>query len=316
MTIKSILVAVTLVISPQLYASNLFKLTTEPLTINQCSISETDNPLDLALSNNGYFVVSHGKKDSELLFTRYGAMYLDNDSYLRNYDNHYLLAVTKKSDAKHLSKIKIPLKNLAPKATTKIITGFNLPANAARDDSYRSSMVIYDSIAGTHIVGIYFAKIAGNTWSARVFVDDVKRDEGTLVFYADGKFSKQEGLRNVQWPADYGMHVLKIDLQKSTQYNSHYDHTFLHVDGYGLGRITSLYITTDGDIVLLYTNGQRKLLKNRIAVAKFTNPSYLEPVTSHLYRPSEKSGQPMIHWVNGENSVQSGYLEEAVCLKE
>jgi flagellar hook protein FlgE len=45
----------------------------------------------------------------------------------------------------------------------------------------------------------------------------------------------------------------------------------------------------------------------------FTNPEDLEHVTRHLYRPSEKSGRAMIHWVNGESSVLSGALEEA-CL--
>lgn len=316
MTIKSLIVAVTLAISPQLYANNLLKLTTEPLTIAQCPIISTDNVLDLALVNNGYFVVSHGKKDSELLFTRFGKMHLDSEDYIRTYDGDYLLAVTKKSDAKHLNKIKIPLKNLAPKATSKINLGSNLPADATREDGFRHHAVIYDSLSKTHVLAIYFAKIIDNTWRVRVFVDEVERDEGTLVFHTNGKFSKQEGLRHVQWPAAYGMHVLKIDLQESTQYYAPYTINVQQTDGYPLGKITGLSITRDGDIDLLYSNGRRKVLKNRIAVAKFTNPAYLEHVVNHLYRPSEKSGQSMIHWVNGEYSVLSGFIEEAVCLKE
>ncbi|KTD33020.1 flagellar hook protein FlgE [Legionella nautarum] len=314
MTIKSILVAVAILVSPQLYAGNLYKLTKEPLTFNQCPISVTDNPFDLALMNKGYFVVSRGKKDSELLFTRYGKILLDQAYYLRSDEGDYFLAVTKKSDFKHLSKIQIPIANLAPKATSKIKISINFPAMATEKDDYHSSMTIYDSLSNTHTVNIQSEKIATDTWRTRVSVDEIELDEGRLVFNGAGTLSQQEGLNHVQWPADYGLHELKIDFKSSTQYASPYAVNSIQHDGYSLGVLTGVDVTRHGEIDLLYNNGQYKMLRNRIAVAMFTNPAYLEHVTSHLYRPSEKSGQPRIHWVNSEYAVFSGGLEEEACL--
>lgn len=314
MTIKSILVATALLVSPQLFAANLYPLTTEPLTINKCSIIATDNPLDLALLNQGYFVVSHGKKDSELLFTRFGRMLLDRDYYVRSNDGDYLLAVNKKSDPNHLSKIKIPMKNLEPKASSKINLGVNLPAMAIDGDDYQISTIIYDSLSKSHDVIIKSEKITTGIWKVRVSVDEIALVEGKLQFNTSGALSKQEGLSHILWPDDYGLHELKIDFKASTQYASPFTSHFVLDDGYPLGVLRSFEVTRDGEIGLFYSNGQYRALPKRIAVALFTNPGYLDQVTSRLYRASEKSGQPRIHWVNGEYSILSGGFEEEGCL--
>lgn len=316
MNIKSILVATALFISPQLYAGNLYKMSKEPLLINQCPIYSTDNPFDLALLNKGYFVVSHGQNDSEPVFTRFGKMFLDSDAYLRSDGWDYLLAVTKTSDAKKLSKIKVPLKNLPPKASKKINININFPASATDDDTYQSTMTIYDSLSNTHVVMIKSTKPGLGKWQAQVLVDDIERDTGTLQFDASGALIQQDGLEHIQWPTEYGMHELKINFKNSTQYASPYSVQSMQQDGYPMGKLAAVTVTNNGEIALLYSNGQYKLLKNRIAVALFTNPNYLEHIAGHLYRPTEKSGKPMIHWVNGEYSILSGALEEDVCLTE
>lgn len=313
-TLKSILFTAALIISSQVHADNLFKLTQKPLTINQCPITATGNALDLALLNPGYFVVSSGKKNSELLFTRFGRLYLDADDYLRTEWGDYLLGITKKSALKHLSKIKIPTKNLAPKATSKIKMGANLPAMASEGDSFVASLMIFDSLSNTDELTIKLTKTGVGMWKAEVFAGKVMLDEGTLRFNANGTLTKQQGLHHVQWPTDSGIQQLKIDFKESTQYAIPFSLFFMHQDGYGVGLFTTVMITINGEIDLLYTNGQSKALKNQIAVALFTNPSYLENVISHLYRPTEKSGQPRLYWKNSEHAVLSGYLEEEPCI--
>jgi flagellar hook protein FlgE len=314
MSVKSILVAAALVVSPQLYAGHVYQLSPEPLTINQCPITVTDNPFDLALIGPGYFVVSRGKQVSEHLFTRFGKLYLDSNSYLRTDAGDYLLAVSKKSDPNHLSKIKIPVKNLAPKATSHINLTINLPATAPKNEEVQGSLSIYDSLSIAHVVTIKYQKKEGSKWSARVLVDNSERAEGALTFNAEGVLSKQEGLDHIQWPADYGIHELKINFDSSTQYGSPYAIYLVKQDGYPLGTLVGVDISWDGEFQLVYTNGQLRILKNRIAVALFTNPSYLEYVSNHLYKPTEKSGQPRIHWVNSEHAIYTGGLEQEPCL--
>ncbi|CAM2904021.1 flagellar hook protein FlgE [Legionella steigerwaltii] len=314
MTLKSVLIATVLIISSSVHAANLFQLTHKSLTINQCPVTATGNTFDLALLNSGYFVVSSGKKDNELLFTRFGKLFLDADNYLRTEWGDYLLGMTKKSDPKHLSKIKIPTKNLAPKATSKIKIGANLPASTIEGDDYIASIMVFDSLSKTHELTIKLTRIEVGLWKARVFVGKVALDEGTLQFNTSGTLIKQQGLRHVQWPTDYGIQELKIDFKESTQYAIPFSVFFMNQDGYGVGLFEAVMVTINGELDLLYSNGQSKLLKNHIAVALFTNPSYLENIINHLYRPTEKSGLPRFHWRNSEHAVLSGYLEEEPCL--
>ena len=109
MTIKSYFLAVLLLTTSSLHANSLYKFSNQPLSINQCTIDETNNTLDLALTNDGYFVISLGKKNSELLFTRYGRLMLDKDNYIVTEKGYYLLGINKKSDPNKLNKFKILL---------------------------------------------------------------------------------------------------------------------------------------------------------------------------------------------------------------
>ncbi|MDR3503583.1 MAG: flagellar hook-basal body complex protein [Legionella sp.] len=313
MSLKSILIAGLLLGTPQLHAGNLYKVGNVPLST--CALEQTGNPLDLALRNDGYFVVSQGKKESELLFTRYGAMGLDPYGYIRTDSGEYLLGINKKSDPNHLSKLKISFKNLPPKATTQVFMSINLPADAYEGSDYHTSSTIYDSISGTHSLEIDFTNTGTNTWSAQVIVDNIKLNKGSLVFKRNtGKLSKQEGLSHILWPADYGLNEMKVDLAGSTQFVSPFSIQTMSSNGHPLGMLTNVGISLDGGILLLYNNGVTKELENHIAVAKFTNPSYLESVTDHLHKATEKSGPPRLHWTNSLYGVLSGYLEEEPCL--
>lgn len=313
MRLKSILIAGLLMGTPQLYAGNLYNVSSVPLGI--CALEQTGNPFDLALRNEGYFVVSQGKKESELLFTRYGAMGIDPNGFIRTYNGEYLLGINKKSDPKHLSKLKVSTKNLPPKATTQVFMSINLPADAHEGSDYHTSSTIYDSISGAHTLEMNFKNTGTNTWSAQVIVDNIKLNKGSLVFKGNtGTLSKQEGLSHILWPADYGLNEMRVDLAGSTQFISPFSIQTISNNGYPLGLLANISISLDGGILLLYNNGITKELENHIAVAKFTNPSYLESVTEHLHRATEKSGPPRLHWTHSQYAVLSGYLEAEPCL--
>lgn len=314
MNIKSFLLTTLLVVTPQLYAGNLYKLNDKPLKINRCNLVETGNVLDLALSNDGYFVVSQGKKDSELLFTRFGALLLDRDGYIRTSGGDYLLGINKKSDLNKLSKFKVSMNHLPPKATTKVNLVINLPAMTPIGDYVQNSETLYDSLSALHELTIKYTKISLQTWDVQVIVDDIKLNKGKLIFKSSGGLSKQQGLSHVQWPADYGLNDLNIDHTSSTAYASPFYIQSVSNNGYSLGALIGLTIDQNGGIFLVYNNGQYKELKNHIAVAKFTNPNYLEFVTNHLYRPTEKSGPQRLHRMNSQYAVLSGVLEQEPCF--
>lgn len=312
MKIKAIFMMVLVILLSQTYAGNLLKLTNEPLIFQKCPIYYTSNPLDLATNNDGYFVLSKGKKDSEKYFTRYGEFGIGQDSYIRHTNGDYLLKVTKKLDPNHLSKIKIPFKNLPPKATSYISGIFNLPADGF--ENY-SSLTIYDSLSNAHVLTLHFKKDELFQWSVEVLHENVLLDTGKLLFKHTGELDKQVGLHHVQWAVEYGMHELKIDLKGSTQFASPFSVMGLGQDGYRLGRVMGLDVRDYGEIFILYDNGHTKALKGRIALAKFTNEKFLEFIPPYLYKPTEKSGQPNTHWANSERAIMSGVLEQASCFK-
>lgn len=314
MNIRIMLITVMLIAAPQVTVANFYKINPHPLVINQCPITQTNNAFDLALLNKGYFVVSQGKKNSELLFTRYGKLLLNAKGYLITAEGDYLLAINKKSDAKHLSKIKIPSKNLPPKATSKASIAMNLSARTDINSSYDTSMTIYDSLANTHVVTNKLVHSGINVWHSKVYVDGIWIGEGSLSFKTTGAFDKQEGFEHLQWPASYGIHDLKIDFSESTQYATPTTMNYVNQNGYTLGQLQTVSIENSGQILLFYSNAQYRYLKNRIAVALFTNPNYLDAVSAYLYRPNDKSGEPRIHWKNVEYAICQGALEEVNCL--
>lgn len=314
MNIRIYLISIVFFIFSPLYAGHFLE-NGKALTLYQCPISETSNPMDLALLGPGYFVVSEGKKNSEKLFSRYGRLYLDKEGYVRTDSNYFLLRITKKNDPTSLRKIKISSKNLPPKAAEKAKIEVNLPANAGVNDFYETSAIMYDDLAIEHVLTIKFAKVdfSPGIWSVKVYNDKVFLSEGRLSFDFTGQLKKQEGLSHIQWTTDYGLHELKtIDFKNSTQYGIPFTVNYFQTDGHGLGSLVALSVSRKGEIQLMYNNGQGRTINGRIAIAKFTNPSFLKSVGIHLYKPTEKSGDPMIHWLNSD-SIYSGVLEEEPC---
>lgn len=314
MRTKSLVIAVLCIFASLSNAAHLFNLSNKPISINRCPIIQTDNPFDLALLNDGYFVVSEGKKDSERFFTRYGKFLLNKDYYLVTEYGDYLLGLRKNADPKHLHRIKIPSKHLPPKATSHVEMGLNLPANIQPDDYRIISSSIYDSISNAHVLHVKFNNKKHQQWEVSVSVNEIELGHGILVFDNSGTLVKQEGFEHLQWPTDYGLNDLSIQFVDTTQYAAPFEVNLVHSDGYRLGTLISAAVSADGDIFLLYDNGESKPLKNRIAVAKFLNPGYLELVSKTLYKPTEKSGTPRLHWLNSKGSVASAALEPVTCL--
>lgn len=297
-----------------IHATDIHSLTNQHITINRCEIERTDNVLDLALTNDGYFVVSQGKKNSELLFTRYGKFRINQDDYIVTENGSYLLGINSKSDPNKLSKLKISWKSLPPKVTSKVSMILNLDHNLQDNSSFKSESNIFDEVGGQHSLEIEYKKNSDNSWGAQVFVDDIKLNKGMLIFRANGKLKQQEGLSHIHWPSKYGLNQLKIDYKGTTSYASPSSIESIRGDGYVRGSLAGVMVDNHGSVSLFYTNGQFKKLKHTIAVAKFANPNYLDPVLDHLYRSSEKSGSQRLHRLNSEYAILSGALEKEPCF--
>ncbi|MDD6068437.1 MAG: flagellar hook protein FlgE [Succinivibrio sp.] len=180
--------------------------TTVAQQFKQGSLSgDTGNNLDMAISGNGFFVLSDTQNDSQInaegnrTYTRNGAFEINPDGYLvtamgdyvQGYDIDDEGNVTN-LDIASTHAIKIPSTTGAPKRTSRVEMSVNLPANAealgpnsmAKFDHNDSStytnatsQTIHDSLGGTHTLTYYYLKdnvdagTGETTWNVVTYVD-------------------------------------------------------------------------------------------------------------------------------------------------
>lgn len=163
---------------------------------------DTGNNLDMAISGNGFFVLSpnanpaNGTSASEdRTYTRNGAFELNNEGYVITAGGDYLqfYDINDNDEATNLTvngthALKVPSDTGAPKMTSKVSIGVNLPANDKALDvtqfdpkdsstyNAATSETIHDSMGGAHTLTYYFIKNPTNqdgttTWNVVTMVD-------------------------------------------------------------------------------------------------------------------------------------------------
>ncbi len=168
----------------------------------QGAVLNTRNPLDFAISGDGFFIVRDSIKNRDY-YTRAGEFFLDKDSIIINPDGLRLQgypADAAGNIAQTLSDIEILPKNangvpiMSAQATSRAEIQINLsgsptetiyPAGTLLDPldptkgpaagtyNHSIAMTVYDSEGNTHAVQIYFKKTSstigvGSTWDAHV----------------------------------------------------------------------------------------------------------------------------------------------------
>lgn len=186
----------------------------------QGGITSTQSPTDLAISGNGFFVVSPNLSSSgnsqTLLYTRAGNFTPDSSGNLKNTAGLYLMGWPLDSngavptDRNDLTNINV--NNLAGKAeaTTKMALKANLQASTDITTGYtpgdmaagtvtpnfQRTINVYDSQGGTQPLQVSYVKTGANTWSYEVTYQGAGANigsptdnliaSGTMEFNADG----------------------------------------------------------------------------------------------------------------------------------
>jgi flagellar hook protein FlgE len=181
-------------------------------------LTTTSSSTDLAISGNGFFVVSSSPTDTSTQeYTRAGSFTTDSSGNLKNASGLYLMGWALDSDGNtptnpsDLSLINVS--NLSGKAvaSTKITLQANLQASATEDSSYTTgdmtsgtvtpdfqrTINIDDSQGGTQPLEFSFVKTAANTWAYEVSYSGDSSDitgsnpiaTGTMTFNADGSLA-------------------------------------------------------------------------------------------------------------------------------
>ena len=296
---------------------------------NQGNIDFTDNSLDLAISGQGFFILSDGGATA---YTRAGAFQVDRDGYIVNSQNQRLQAYpptgTGNFNTGALSDIQLVTSESAPAATTSAELVLNLPANATQPtvspfdpadmNSYNraTSLTTYDSLGAAHTATLYFVKTANpNEWTTNLYVDGAAvGGTNTLQYSNTGALTTPAG-GQITFPAytpatGAAPMNMTFDFGQSTQYGSTFNVNSVTQDGYTTGRLIGMDIDSTGVVQARFTNG-RSLALGQVAMANFANPQGLQQLGDTAWAETFSSGQSLRGQAgnSGFGLVQSGALE-------
>lgn len=308
---------------------------------SQGNISVTSNPLDIAISGEGFFRMN---QDGVITYTRNGQFNLDKDGYVINAATQRLTGFVADSTGSIVGgtpvDIQISLAPSPPNVTgtvelvanldsqENIIAGAIDPADA---DTYNhsTSYTVYDEAGNAHGFVLYFQKSAANTWNVDGYVNGTQIDMNgaaagntmTMSYNTDGTINQINGAAaaaaSITVPpavlaTGAGALTYNLDMTDFTQYGSTFGVSFLTQDGYASGRIAGVTVDREGVIQGRYTNGQTRTL-GQVVLYSFLNPRGLQPIGNNQWFETSESGQPTAGAPGSGvlGYVQSGAVEES-----
>ncbi|OPZ91975.1 MAG: Flagellar hook protein FlgE [Firmicutes bacterium ADurb.Bin419] len=290
------------------------------------SLQRTDNPTDLAIEGDGFFIVKGGNADT-FQFTRAGNFGIDKTGNLVNGSGMNVYgwqAYTRETDGTYTYDTEnpiepinlysdIPNKNkrmIAAKATTSAVFAGNLDASniplgsGANEDNVQFSvpMTVYDSLGNPYSINVDMWKISVGSGES-VWNWAIDTGSGSTASSASGsiKFDSQGRIVasgtsvtpaiSIIPPDSVGSEPIDItlDFTKLTMYAADSSAKPTNIDGYSTGTLVTFSIGADGIITGIYSNGQQQPL-GMIALASFENPAGLQKSGNNLFLPTTNSG--------------------------
>ena len=156
----------------------------------QGAITQTDNPLGMAIAGQGFFAVSQATGqlnnvptfDPQQNYTRAGDFKMNATGYLVNNAGQYLNGwtvnpTTNVVNQNALVPIQVNQSTYNPVATSAVTLAANLPATPATGTATSASPVssqitVYDALGTAHTVTMNWTQSAANDWSVQVSVPD------------------------------------------------------------------------------------------------------------------------------------------------
>lgn len=284
------------------------------------SAERTDNPNDVMISGDGFFIVSDS---TGYYFTRAGAFQVDDVGNLSDSNGMRVNGWTTDADGNVVQGKVAPINlyegtksYLKPEVTNSITFTGNF--NADSHPTQVNTIPFYDSLGNRYVIDAT-SRYDRQTQQWTVELSStaiVNNDEAnpvelnlnqepanfTLTFAEDGTLLDQYANNPEQliitlhpdFAGDNPFNAafaedLVIDFHNLTQFYSKADASATNNDGYEAGNLKGFSIGSDGVITGSYTNGLNKTL-GQIAIADFPNPAGLEKAGNNLYTATTNSG--------------------------
>ena len=316
----------------------------------QGTITQTGNPMDVAISGNGMFVVAgnHGGRDGQF-YTRDGRFELNNAG--RVVDQHGMAVqgytVTNGVKSASIGNLDLAARQSPAIPTTKAAMNVNLnatdatpgvawdPANPEGTSDYTTSVTIYDSLGAAHQASVHFVNngAGGFEWHAMVDGGDLTGGtpgtptqiaSGQMQFNTDGALQTQttatssasflNATPNQTVDFSFGDPIASGGTGRagSSMFEGESVIESVDVDGRAYGNLTDVKINTNGSIEGVFDNGDTFEIA-KLAIADFQNQEGLERQGDSLYAMTRQSGEALIDeaGTKGRGALVSGALEQS-----
>jgi flagellar hook protein FlgE len=308
-------------------------------SFSQGNITTTNNPLDLAISGKGFFRTSD---NGAITFGRNGQFQLDKNGFIVNDAGARLTGYQPGANGALSTAAPTDLQlisgNIAPQASTAVKALLNFdsraptlaPAAFDMNDptTYTSatSVSTFDTLGNAHALSLYFVKSAANKWDVFAANDNVpvpappaaSAPVGTVGFLSNGSIDPNPLVTTpitIAAPVTTGATTplsVTLDFTGTTQFGSNFGVTQLSQDGFTSGQLSGYNVSADGIIAGRYSNGQTKTL-GQIALADFTDPQALQPLSNNVWAETSGSGPPLVSTPSSGSLgvLQSGAVEDS-----
>ena len=285
---------------------------------------------NVAIYGDGFFVANDAADGGGTYYTRNGEFAVDAEGYLVN-NGYYLQGwptdasgnVIGGATASNLESIDVDSVSTIASPTTETSFVANLPAEAALNQTFTSSIEVFDSLGTSANVDVTWEKTADNTWTASfsnatsngATVGTTSTSAITITFNDDGTFASTNPtpatLSITGWTTGAADSSISLDFGKSgsasglSQYATGDETLTVDLettqDGKEMGSLTSVSIDEDGNVNAIYDNGMERAIF-KIPVATFTNPDGLSSQSYGMYTVSNESGAATLR-LSGQNGA-------------
>lgn len=277
---------------------------------SQGNLTATENPLDMAVSGNGFFRM---QQNGSVTYSRNGQFVQDNQGYIVSNSGAYLTGypvdpATGLINQTSIGPVQINKADINPRASSEINLTANLDArepvitgaiNPNQPDTFNNttSVTVYDSLGNSHQGSLFFQKSADNNWNVEFYVDGVSTGvtPATMSFNTDGTLAAPVGgllVSNSFTPAGASPQVLNIDMGTLTQFGNTFGVTRQEQDGYASGRLSGFSVDQSGTVSGNYSNGQIRSM-GQIILSSFPSVSNLKPIGNNQWVQTNASGAPI-----------------------
>lgn len=266
----------------------------------QGAITRTASSTDLAISGDGFFVVSDEEgAGAPVSLTRSGGFNARSDGLLVNSAGYFLRAnaLTEGSGAgatpgglATLQNVNINALTELSEASANIGLAGVLSADAAPGETTTRNIAIVDEAGDTRTLALTFASLGGGAYQASAAFADgggAPIAEGVLAFTANGNFDADAST----FPASLTANgqTLAVDFNDLTLRPGATQFTRAEADGAALGALTGVEISRDGVVTANFANGLSRDLY-QIAIANVVNEEGLEEGPNSTYLLTSQAG--------------------------